>query len=198
LEVEEVPVVKFGAYKKYSDPELVGMCLEGDSRAWETLIRRHRRLIYSIPLKFGYLEPDLSDIFQFVCLKLLEHLHELKDDRKVSGWLATTTSRQCLAIRVLKQRESGTEDEVEEPEDPAGTLEDIKLLAEKYQLLRDSIQQLPPRCRTMIEMLYLDSKQPSYEEIAEELGIPVPSVGPSRARCLDKLRVMLQRQGIKK
>jgi RNA polymerase sigma factor (sigma-70 family) len=190
--------VKLGAYKAYTDPELVAMCLRGDSRAWEALIRRYRRFIYSIPIKFGFSDPDSSDVFQGVCLKLLEHLHEVKDDRKIGGWLATTTTRQCLAIRTLKQRESGTEEEVEEPEDPSGTLEDIQLLAEQYQLLRDSVQKLPTRCRTMIEMLYLDMKQPSYEEIAEELGIPVPSVGPIRARCLDKLRMMLRQRGLKK
>ena len=198
LEVKEVPVVKLGAYKSYTDPELVAMCLQGDSRAWEVLIRRYRRFIFSIPIKFGFSDSDSSDVFQGVCLKLLEHLHDLKDDRKVSTWLATTTTRQCLAMRTLKQRESGTEEETVEPEDPAGTLEEIKLLAERYQLLRDSVEKLPPRCRTMIEMLYLDTKQPSYEEIAERLGMPVPSVGPIRARCLDRLRMILRKSGIKK
>jgi RNA polymerase sigma factor (sigma-70 family) len=190
--------VKVSAYKAYTDPELVAMCLGGDTRAWEALIRRYRRFIFSIPIKFGFSEPDSSDVFQGVCLKLLEHLPEVKDDRKISGWLATTTTRQCLALRVLKQRESGTEEEVDEPADPTGTLEDIQLLAEQYQLLRDSVEQLPQRCRVMIEMLYLDLKQPSYEEIAERVGIPVPSVGPIRARCLDKLRILLRQRGIKK
>ena len=86
-------------YKALGDPELVGLCLKGDSRAWETLILRYRRLIYSIPVKFNFGTADASDVFQAVCLKLIEHLHELKDESKVSAWLITTTTRQCIHVR---------------------------------------------------------------------------------------------------
>jgi len=190
--------VKPTAYKGFTDPELVGMCLQGDSRAWEALIRRYRRFIFSIPIKFGFSHTDSSDVFQAICLKLLEHLQDMKDDRKVSTWLATTTTRHCLAIKTLSQRESGAEEEIDEPEDPTGTLEDIQLLAERHQLLRESVENLPTRCRSMIEMLYLDETTPSYEEIADRLGMPVPSVGPIRARCLERLRLILRKRGIKK
>jgi RNA polymerase sigma factor (sigma-70 family) len=188
--------VKASPYRKYSDPDLIAMCLRGDKRAWDALIRRYKRFIFAIPIKFGFAESDSSDIFQTTCVKLLEHLHEIKDDRKISGWLATTTTRQCLAMWNMKQRDSGTEEEVEEPLDPMGSVEDVKLRAERHQLLLEVIEQLPDRCRLLVEMLYLDMKTPSYEEIAERLGIPEPSVGPNRARCLDKLRIMLRQRGI--
>lgn len=190
--------MKLSAYRGYSDPELIAMCLNGDVRAWETLMRRYRRLIFSIPIKFGLREHDSSDIFQTVCLKLLEHLHEVKDDRKISNWLATTTTRQCLAVLSSKQREAGPEAETDEPLDPAGTLEDIQLLAERYQQLRDAVGELPPRCRSMIEMLYLERTHYNYEEIGLKLGMPVASIGPVRARCLDRLRKILQELGINK
>jgi len=196
LEIKEAPVVKASPYKKSSDPDLIAMCLRGDKRAWDALIRRYKRFIFAIPIKFGFAESDSADIFQTICVKLLENLHKVKDDRKISGWLATTTSRQCLALWNMKQRDSGTEDEVEEPLDPMGSLEDVKLLAERHQLLREAVEQLPDRCRILIEMLYLDGTTPSYEEVAERLGIPEPSVGPNRARCLDKLRMMLRHRGI--
>jgi RNA polymerase sigma factor (sigma-70 family) len=96
----------------------------------------------------------------------------------------------------MKQRDSGTEEEVEEPLDPMGSVEDVKLLAERHQVLLEVVGQLPDRCRLLIEMLYLDIKTPSYEEVAERLSIPEPSVGPNRARCLDKLRIMLRQRGI--
>lgn len=190
--------MKPSAYKNYSDPELVSLCLEGDKRAWETILRRYRRLIYSIPIKFGFSDPDSSDVFQWVCLKFLEHLPEVKDDRKISNWLATTTSRYCLAMRTLQQRESGTEAEVEEPLDPSGTLEEIQLLAERHQHLRDAVRELPQRCRSLIEMLYLDATEPTYKEINEKMGIPAASIGATQARCLDKLRKLLEYRGIKK
>lgn len=190
--------MKLSAYRACSDPELVAMCLEGDVRAWETLMRRYRRLIFSIPIKFGFLEHDSSDVFQTVCLKLLEHLHEVKDDRKISNWLATTTTRQCLAMLAMRQREAGREAELAEPLDPAGTLEDIQLTAERYQQLRDAVEELPSRCRSLIEMLYLDFQQYNYEEIGLKLGMPEASVGPVRARCLDRLRRILRTRGINK
>ena len=188
--------MKASPYKKSSDPDLIAMCLRGDKRAWDALIRRYKRFIFAIPIKFGFAESDSADIFQTICVKLLENLHKVKDDRKISGWLATTTSRQCLALWNMKQRDSGTEDEVEEPLDPMGSLEDVKLLTERHQLLREAVEQLSDRCRILIEMLYLDGTTPSYEEVAERLGIPEPSVGPNRARCLDKLRIMLRHRGI--
>jgi len=104
-------------YKGFGDPELVGLCLKGDSRAWEALILRYRRLIYSIPVKFNFPTADASDVFQAVCLKLIEHLHELKDESKVSAWLITTTTRQCIHVRAQRMRESSQEDDFEEPAD---------------------------------------------------------------------------------
>ena len=98
-------------YKSFGDPELVAMCLGGDARAWETLIQRYRRLIYSIPVKFNFTSADASDVFQAVCLKLIEHLHELKDETKVSAWLITTTTRQCIHVRSQRIRESSGDEE---------------------------------------------------------------------------------------
>jgi RNA polymerase sigma factor (sigma-70 family) len=196
LEIKEAEEVKSPGYRKYGDSELVGLCLRGDICAWETLIRRYRRFIWAIPIRFGFAEDEASDIFQTVCVQLLEYLPKVRDDRKIRNWLGATTAHLCLALFRLKQRESGDWEEVEEPLDPEGTLEDIKLLAEKHQCLRDTVEALPDRCRSLIELLYLDKKQPSYDEIGEKLGWPVSSIGPRRARCLDKLRLMLRRRGV--
>jgi RNA polymerase sigma factor (sigma-70 family) len=174
------------------------MCLKGDAQAWEALIMRYKRLIYSVPVKFGFSSTDASDVFQGVCLKLLEHLHEVKDDRKISSWLATTTTRQCIHLRMLKYREAASEDDIEEPADPGDNLEEVRILAEQLQAVRDSLEQLADRCRRLIEVLYLDPKQRSYEEIGLEFGMPVASIGPTRARCLEKLKTILRRRGINK
>ena len=98
-------------YKARPDPELVAMCIAGDATAWETLVRRYRRFIYSIPVKFGLQPQDAADIFQTVCVKWIEHLHELRDEQKLKPWLFTTTTRQCLTLGVAKQREVGATDE---------------------------------------------------------------------------------------
>src|ERR1051326_8924542 len=72
LEIEEAPVVKGSPYRKYSDPDLIAMCLRGDKHAWDALIRRYKRFIFAIPIKFRFAESDSSDIFQTTCVKLLE------------------------------------------------------------------------------------------------------------------------------
>jgi len=185
-------------YKQHSDPQLVSLCLQGDAQAWEALIMRYRRLIYSVPVKFNFTPADSADVFQAVCLKLIEHLHELKDETRVSGWLITTTTRQCIFVRSQRFRDAWScEDDMDEPLDPSENLENIQLKVEHDETVRECVRQLPDRCRKLIECLYFDTRSPTYEEIAQKLSMPVPSIGPTRARCLDKLRTILRRRGIK-
>jgi RNA polymerase sigma factor (sigma-70 family) len=106
--------------------------------------------------------------------------------------------RQCLSLKEMRTRDSGGEEEPEEPEDPTLNLEELRILAEELQAMRDAIQELPSRCRTLIKMMYLDRKEWTYEEIGAELNMPDTSVGPTKLRCLDKLRALLGRRGINK
>ena len=183
-------------YKSFGDPELIARCLKGDDLAWETLILRYRRLIYSIPVKFNFTSADASDVFQSVCLKLIEHLHELKDETKVSSWLITTTTRQCIHVRFQRTRESPGGDDFEEPAATDANVEEIQIQAQSQQVVRDAVERLPERCRRLLEMLYFETANPSYEEIAKTMNMPVASIGPTRARCLEKLRTVFRRKGI--
>jgi RNA polymerase sigma factor (sigma-70 family) len=197
LESQENQVVTSAKYKTYTDSELVSLCLKGDSNAWEALITRYRRLIYSIPVRFSFSTADASDVFQSVCLKLIEHLHELKDETKVSAWLITTTTRQCIHVRSQKFREGGSEEDLEEPPDPSENLEDLRVQIEEQQQVREAVEQLADRCRQLVDLLYFDTRSPTYEDVSQILGMPVASIGPTRARCLDKLKTILRRRGIK-
>ena len=185
------------SYKAFTDKELVGLCLGGDSQAWETLIVRYRRLIYSIGVKFRFSPADCSDVFQAVCLKLIEHLQDLKDESKVSAWLITTTTRQCLHVRSQRMRESSTDDDFKEPVAPGVSVEEIQVETQTQQAIREAVEHLPERCRSLVRLLYFESQTPSYEEISKSLSIPVPSIGPTRARCLEKLRTVFRKRGIK-
>jgi RNA polymerase sigma factor (sigma-70 family) len=185
-------------YKSYDDLQLISMCLKGDGNAWEALITRYRRLIYSVPVRFHFEAADAADIFQSVCLKLLEHLHEVKDERRISGWLITTTTRECMYLRLLRSRETTREeDNLVEPADPTLNLEELRILSEEQQALREAVDELPDRCKELIHMLYFDTRSLSYDEVGLALGIPVASIGPTRARCFDKLRTILRRRRIK-
>ena len=184
-------------YKSFGDPELVALCLGGDAKAWETLIHRYRRLIYSIPVKFNFTSADASDVFQAVCLKLIEHLHELKDETKVSAWLITTTTRQCIHVRAQRIRESGTDEDFQEPAASNVNVEDVQIQSQEQQTIREAVGELPERCQKLLELLYFDITNPSYEVISQAMKMPVASIGPTRARCLEKLRTVLRRKGIR-
>ena len=185
--------------EQLDDHDLIARCLEGDEFAWEALIRRYQRLVYSIPIRYGLGEEVASDVFQAVCLLLLEHLSALKDTGKLASWLITTTSRECWRVAHRLRREApmgeGGEDggrlRADVPDErPLAEAEQIQL-AEQHRV-RVALEGASERCRTLLQLLYFAQERPSYEEISRRIGIPVPSIGPTRARCLEKLRRMLE------
>lgn len=185
-----------GAYKGLSDSELVALCLSGEAGAWEALIRKYRRLIFSIPVRFSLSSADASDVFQSVCVKLIENLHKLKDESKISAWLITTTTRQCIHLQAQRRRNVSQDEQADEPLDPHQSIESTSIDLERQQAVRESVESLQDRCRRLLQMLYFDPADPSYEEISRALGLPVSSIGPTRARCLDKLRTQIRRRGV--
>jgi RNA polymerase sigma factor (sigma-70 family) len=184
---------------QFEDHALIALCLEGDEAAWEALVRRYQRLIYSIPLKTGLGEEVAADVFQSVCVRLVEHLGALKDRAKLASWLITTTTRECWRTSNRRRREApigegGDEDGSTLPEvaDERPLPEHEHLRIEEQERVRQAVDALPDRCRTLIELLYYAEDRPSYEEISRRLEMPVPSIGPTRARCLQKLRRMME------
>jgi len=179
------------------DRTLVAWCLEGDHAAWEALIGRYQRLIYSIPIKARLSQEDAADIFQSVCIKLYEKLHTIRDGERVSSWLITTTSRECWRISARNRRDalpSSSNDEnsnlIEIP--ATGLLADEQReVVERQHQVRQAVEALPDRCRELITMLFYYENELSYVEIAGRMKMPVPSIGPTRARCLEKLRKLL-------
>ncbi len=166
------------------DSELVDRCLKGDESAWTQLIARYQRLIYSVARALCPDPDDTADVFQSTCLDLYKGLPELRDVKALPAWLITVTRRR--AISVLKARIPTGDDDG----DRAGTLDIIPII-EREHAIELALDQLPERCRELIDLLYFNVHQPSYVEISRKLGIPVASIGPTRARCLDKLRKLL-------
>lgn len=187
-------------FAQREDRDLIAACLSGEHAAWEALIRRYQRLIYSIPLKSGLSADDAADIFQSVCLRLYEKLATLREHDKISSWLITTTTRECWRVSALGRREpqpSNSDDESET--DSLSQLPATEPLAdeqhemlERQQAVRDAIESLSQRCRELLTMLFYDREESSYADIARRMAMPVPSIGPTRARCLDKLRRALE------
>jgi len=177
------------------DARLVERCRNGDSRAWAALVHRYERLVYAVSRSYRLEPEDLADTFQEVFAALVKGLPRLRDARSLCRWLTSTTDRIALAAALRRRRErardAGPPEELDQPPlaaEPAGAdLESI----EDRQLVRLALGALAPRCRHLLEALYLRESEAAYREIAHELGIPIGSIGPTRARCLERLKAAL-------
>ena len=182
------------------DPVLIERCIGGDSDAWEALVYRYRRLIFSIPLRGGLNSDDAADVFQTVCSQLLGHLHSLRDRDRLAGWLATTARRETNRLRRLQLRTVSLQpDDPDAPEleivDPRKLPDDELLDYERAHDVRSAVESLQPRCKQLVEMLFYTDDPPSYEEVSRRLSMPVASIGPTRARCIEKLRMLMSEEG---
>jgi len=186
--------------RQQTDAELLRACLEGEPAAWEGLIVRYQRLIYSIPIKMGLSSNDAADVFQSVCVKLLEGLFSLRDLEKISAWLTTTTKRECWRVASGRRREhvafvlegSANPNESIHQADASPLAHQQQEALEQQQILRAAVDALPEPCRNLITMLFYDESELSYAEIARRMNMPVNSMGPTRARCLSKLKKLLE------
>ena len=170
--------------KERTDTELIAACLAGEAAAWEALILRYQRLIFHIPLRMGFTQADAEDIFQNVSLKLCLHLSELRDTERLAGWIAQVARQEGL--RLLRRKPTTGLEDAEALADEHLPDEDL-LAAEQAHFVRQALERLPEKCQRLLGLLYADEATP-YAEISQQLGIPVGSIGPQRARCLERLK----------
>ena len=170
--------------------DLVTRARNGDKQAWDALVERYAPLIWSICRRHQLSGADADDIGQNVWLQLVHHLDTIRNPAALPGWLATTTRRECVrACRTAQGSHAARymPDVENIPDKQAETAEQELLAAERHAALRAACGDLPPFSQQLIALLIQDPPMP-YAEISARLGIPVGSVGPYRARCLDKLR----------
>jgi RNA polymerase sigma factor (sigma-70 family) len=174
------------------DLDLLQRCLVGDEDAWGRLVSRYERLVFSIALREGLTREDAHDATQMVFEALLGALGNVRSADSLGAWLAAVTRRQAWRLRERAARERpveapdswGERTAVAVDEDPIDELERAIML---YRGLED----LGEPCRSLLLALYFDPARPSYSEVAVRLGRPVGSIGPTRARCLERLRELL-------
>ncbi len=166
---------------------------EGDLGAWERLVDQYARLIWSITAEYKLVESDAADVCQTTWLRLLEHMDRIEHPDRVGSWLAATARNECLRSLAVRKRVVLGHDEAELDTTVAhGPEIDERLLAdESAQVVRDALSRLPRRWQRLLEMLMADPPVP-YADISDELGLPIGSIGPTRGRCLARLRVLLQ------
>lgn len=171
-------------------------CRQGDEHAWHELMETLTPMILGMCRRRGFTREESFDIFGTVSAELVTGLHRLKSNTKIAGFVATITRRRISDyVRQLSTTTRGLLDEVVEPvdetTDPERHLEDER----RSQALAEAMLQLSTRDRRLIQALFLDEPRPTYEEIAAEFNMPVASIGPTRARSLDRLHRILKRRG---
>jgi len=193
------PAVKaIGQIKSSSqDGFLVQECLKGSEEAWSALIDKYKNLIFSIPLKYGFPPDDAAEIFQAVCINVLEELPRLREPRALAAWLIQMTSHKCF--RWKEQRNRYIETELQEtladelPRMPENLFREI----ERERILREALTALSPDCKRLVELLFFENPPVPYEELSKTLGMAKGSIGATRMRCLEKLRSWLEKKGFR-
>ena len=172
---------------------LVRRAAEGDRCAWERLVDQYARLIWAITRDFKLGESDAADVSQVTWLRLLENLHKIQNPDRVGSWLAATARNECLRCLAARKRVVLAEDDIvlEGGVTPEPEVDERLLLAERSQIVREALSRLPWRWQRMLELLMADPPA-SYAEISEQLALPIGSIGPTRSRCLARLRVLLR------
>ncbi len=176
------------------DPaELVRRAAAGDRSAWAALVDQYSRLIWAMTRDFRLAESDAADVVQSTWLRLLEHITRIEYPDRIASWLATTARHECLRHLAASKRMLLVDDDdgfdsgaAHQPE-----VDDRLLADERAQAVRDAVSKLPSRSQRLLELLMADPPV-SYLEISHQLGLPIGSIGPTRGRCLERLRVMLQ------
>jgi RNA polymerase sigma factor (sigma-70 family) len=179
-----------------SPGELVSLAAAGDQAAWDALVDRFARLVWSIARSYRLGAADAADVSQTCWLRLVEHLDRLSDPERVGSWLGTTARRECLAVL----RKSGRvvlspEIDLEPAAVPGPEVESALLTGERNQQLWTVFATLSDRCQALLRLLSGDPPA-HYDTISNALDMPVGSIGPTRARCLERLRDKLSTSGI--
>ena len=182
---------------------LVHRAAEGDPAAWNAIVDEYAGLLWSVVRGFRLNDAQAADAVQTTWLRLVEHIADLREPGHVAGWLKTTAQRVCLQVI----RQGGREQLTDWDEDRGagsgvrydGSDEDgpevAALRREQQELVRRALAELPDRHRQLMELL-LASPAISYQEIGARLGMPVGSIGPTRARILARLRESLATAGL--
>ncbi len=168
----------------------------GDRQAWEELVGRYTGMLHAIARSYG-LDPAASgDVVQTTWLRLVEHLGTLREPSAVSGWLATTVRRQCLLLVRNRQRELPVEQADElYPLDNDHSPEGEVVARDRDARVRAAFHRLPVKDRRLLACLMISARC-SYADASARLGMPVGSIGPTRARSLQRLRRELAAVGI--
>ena len=167
--------------------QLVERAAHGDVAAWNDLVDRFSSLVWATARAHRLSRDDAADVAQTTWLRLVEHLDRIREPERLGGWLAITARRESLRSLRLNGRELPSDD-ADAFESPADDSPELGLLTgERDTALWRAFARLCERCQALLRLLAAPT-EPSYDEVGAALGMPVGAIGPTRGRCLEKLR----------
>ena len=183
--------------------ELVQRCQRGDATAWNMLVQRYAGLVHSIPIRHGLSPMDVDDVGQETFLALARHVGAIENPEALASWLAITARRLSWRAVQKRRREENlvrTETDDEDPgrQHSALRIPGMEILLRgwhRQEALQQGLARLDNRCRELLRLLFLDTDEPSYEQVCARLNMSIGSIGPTRSRCLRKLRTILEGLG---
>ena len=182
------------------DTSIVARCRAGDAAAWALLVRRYQRLVYAVVRRSGLDEHTAADVFQTTFSRLVEHLPRLQQPERLQAWIVTTAKREALRVRAVAKRtvsmtrsdDDGNDTVEDRWADDAPLAEDALAELQQFDLMRRSLDRLDERCRELLLLMFSEAEEDlPYDEIGRRLAMPVGSIGPTRSRCLAKLRSLM-------
>jgi RNA polymerase sigma factor (sigma-70 family) len=174
--------------------ERMRLAASGDEPAWTEIVEEFEGMLSAVARGHRLNHADVADVAQTTWLRLAENLDRIQDPSRVGAWLATTARRECLRTIRASSRELPDEHIPEPTCEHMPPLDSQLLEAERDAALWEAFAQLAARDQALLRMLFAEP-QPSYEQIAGALRMPIGSIGPTRARALERLRGELERSG---
>ena len=169
----------------------------GDQAAWNALVERYNKLLWSVARGHRLGTADAADVVQTTWLRLVEHLGQIHDPERLASWLVTTARRECLRMLRRGRNEvvGAVDDIMPGIADDAEPLDAHLLTDERDATLWACFRQLSDRCRLLLRIL-MGTPPPAYADVAAALGVPIGSIGPTRGRCLERLRGLAAQAGL--
>jgi RNA polymerase sigma factor (sigma-70 family) len=177
---------------------LVSAAAAGDRGAWQSIVERFGGLVWSVARAHRLSHADSQEVFQTTWLRLTEHIGRIAEPSRVGGWLATTARHESLRLLRTGARVSAIDDldalpawgVDDSPESAVIAAEDADARAARLRRVWAAFERLPERCTELLRVL-IATPPPTYADVSAALGMPVGSIGPTRARCLQRLRALL-------
>ncbi len=170
---------------------------KGDPGAWEELVARFGGMIAATGRRYRLGAPDVAELQQTTWLRLVENLHRIEQPERVGGWLATTARRESLQLLKRAAKYHGGADEMlaNMPDRHLPEPDARPIAEERDVVLRAASGRLKPRCHELLSLLMTDDPL-EYKDLSALLQMPVGSIGPTRQRCLEHLRKLVEEEGM--